>query len=240
MKRVLINIDCGEGFGIYKKDEEELIKNSDLINVACGFHAGDPNIMRETVKIAKKYGVLVGAHPSYPDLNGFGRRSIKMSPYEIENIVIYQIGSLFSFLSVEGLKLNHVKPHGALYNDSIKDENIARAIGKGVMLFDKDLYLIGLSNSKQVEVWESMGLKVLREVYIDRAYNDDGTLVSRGEPNSVISDLNLIEERVKSLIYKGEILSKSGKIIKIHFDTLCLHSDTPNSIEILKLVRKFL
>lgn len=236
MKKILINIDCGESFGVYRKDEEELIKNAHLINVACGFHAGDPDTMRETVKLAKKYGVLVGAHPSYPDLVGFGRRSIKMSPEEIENIVLYQIGALYSFLKAEGLNLNHVKPHGALYNDSVKDEKIAEAIGKGVSLVDKNLYLIGLSGSKQVEVWENMGLKVLKEVYIDRAYNDDGTLVPRSEPNSVISDLNLIEERLKILIEKGEILSINGKPLKLDYDTLCLHSDTPNSLKIMKFI----
>lgn len=238
--KILINIDCGEGFGVYKKDEEELIKNAHLINVACGFHAGDPDTMRETVKLAKKYGVLVGAHPSYPDLVGFGRRSIKMTPEEIENIVLYQIGALYSFLRAEGLNLNHVKPHGALYNDSVKDEKIAEAIGKGVSLFDKNLYLIGLSGSRQVEVWENMGLKVLKEVYIDRAYNDDGTLVPRSKPNSVIYDLNLIEERSRLLIESQEIISINNKRIKMEIETICLHSDTQNSLEILKLLRKSL
>lgn len=240
MKKILINIDCGESFGVYRKDEEELIKNAHLINVACGFHAGDPDTMRETVKLAKKYGVLVGAHPSYPDLVGFGRRSIKMTPEEIENIVLYQIGSLYSFLKAEGLNLNHVKPHGALYNDSVKDEKIAEAIGKGVFLFDKNLYLIGLSGSKQVEFWENMGLKVLKEVYIDRAYNDDGTLVPRSKPNSVIYDLNLIEGRLKLLIESQEIISINNKRIKVEIETICLHSDTQNSLEILKLLRKSL
>lgn len=240
MMKILINIDCGESFGVYRKDDEELIKNAHLINVACGFHAGDPDTMRETIKLAKKYGVLVGAHPSYPDLVGFGRRSIKMTPEEIENIVLYQIGSLYSFLKAEGLNLNHVKPHGALYNDSVKDEKIAEAIGKGVSLFDKNLYLIGLSGSKQVEVWENMGLKVLKEVYIDRAYNDDGTLVPRSKPNSVIYDLNLIEGRLKLLIESQEIISINNKRIKMEIETICLHSDTQNSLEILKLLRKSL
>lgn len=240
MRKILINIDCGEGFGVYKKDEEELIKNADLINVACGFHAGDPDTIRETIRIAKKYSVLIGAHPSYQDLVGFGRRSIKMSPKEIENIVLYQIGALYSFLKAEGLNLNHVKPHGALYNDSIKEEKIAEAIGKAVYLFDKNLYLIGLANSKQIEIWKIMNLNVLNEVYIDRAYNDDGTLVSRSEPNSVINDLNLIEERLKILLESKEIVTINKKRIKLEIDTICLHSDTPNSLEILKLLRKYL
>lgn len=240
MKKILINIDCGESFGIYKKDEEELIKNADLINVACGFHAGDPDTIRETIKIAKKYGVLVGAHPSYPDLVGFGRRSIKMTPQEIENIILYQIGALYSFLKAESLNLNHVKPHGALFNDSIKDEKIAEAIGKAISLFDKNLYLIGLSTSKQIEVWERMDLKVLNEVYIDRAYNDDGTLIPRSEPNSVITDLNLIEDRLKKILDSQEIITINKRRVKLKIDTICIHSDTPNSIEILKLLRKYL
>ncbi|MCX8095456.1 MAG: LamB/YcsF family protein [Caldisericia bacterium] len=241
MRKILINIDCGEGFGIYRNEfEEELIKNADLVNIACGFHAGDPDIMRETVKIAKKYNVLVGAHPSYPDLVGFGRRSIKMTPQEIENLVLYQIGALYSILKIEKLCLNHVKPHGALYNDSVKDPKIAEAIGRAVSLFDNNLYLIGLSGSKQVEIWKNMGLKVLNEVYIDRAYNDDGTLVPRSEPHSVISDLKIIEERLINLIKKGEILSINGNSIKLKCETLCLHSDTPHSLEIIKLVRNLL
>ncbi|MDI6860934.1 MAG: 5-oxoprolinase subunit PxpA [Caldisericia bacterium] len=240
MKKILINIDCGESFGIYKKDEEELIKNADLINVACGFHAGDPDTIRETIKIAKKYDVLVGAHPSYPDLVGFGRRSIKMTPQEIENIILYQIGALYSFLKAESLNLNHVKPHGALFNDSVKEEKIAEAIGKAISLFDKNLYLIGLSTSKQIEVWEMMDLKVLNEVYIDRAYNDDGTLIPRSEPNSVITDLNLIEDRLKNILDSQEIITINKRRVKLKIDTICVHSDTPNSIEILKLLRKYL
>lgn len=240
MKRILINIDCGENFSIYKNpNEEELIKYGDLINIACGFHSGDPNSIRETVKIVKKYNKLPGAHPSYQDLVGFGRRSMKLTQKEIENIIIYQLGALSGFLKVEGLALNHVKAHGALYNDSIKDEKVAEAIGNGVFLFDRNLFLIGLSNSKQVEIWKEMGLKVLGEVYIDRGYNDNGTLVPRSEKGSVIDDLNLIEKRIKDLLKYGEIESINGKKIKIPFETICLHSDTPNSIEILKLIRNY-
>lgn len=241
MKKILINIDTGEGFGIYKiPNEEILIKNSDLINVACGMHAGDPDTIRNSVKIAKKYNVLVGAHPSYPDLIGFGRRSMKLSLTEIENLIIYQLGALYGFLKVEGLSLNHVKPHGALYNDSVFDENIAEAIGKGVYLFDKNLKMIGLSMSKQIKVWKSMGLEVLNEVFIDRAYNNDGTLTPRSVDHSVISDLKLIEERVKNLIEYGEITSINGKRIKVDCDTICIHSDTQNSEKIIEKVREIL
>lgn len=241
MKKILINIDCGEGFGIYKNpNEEELIKNSDLINVACGFHAGDPDKMREVVQLAKKYGVLIGTHPSYLDLIGFGRRSMKLSFKEIENIIIYQIGALYGFLKAEGLTLNHVKPHGALYNDSIKDENIAEAIGKGVILFDKNIKMIGLSMSNQVKVWKSMGLEVLNEVFIDREYNDDGTLLPRTNPNAVITDLIKIENRVKLLAKEGKIISISNKSLMVDCDTICIHSDTSHSEKILKVVKKVL
>lgn len=241
MKKILINIDCGEGFGIYKNpNEEKLIKNSDLINVACGFHAGDPDKMREVVGVAKKYGVLVGAHPSYLDLIGFGRRSMKLSFKEIENIIIYQIGALSGFLKTEGLILNHVKPHGALYNDSIKDEKIAEAIGSGVMAFDKRLKMIGLSNSKQVKIWKNMGLEVLNEVFIDREYNDDGTLLPRTNPNAVINDLIKIENRVKLLAKESKIISIYNKSLKVECDTICIHSDTPNSEKILNVVKNIL
>ncbi len=241
MKKILINIDSGENFSIYKNpNEEELIKESDLINIACGFHSGDPDNLRETVKIIKIYGKIPGAHPSYPDLFGFGRRSMKLTPFEIENIIIYQLGALSGILKVEGLSLNHVKPHGALYNDSVKDELVAEAIGRGVYLFDKNLKMIGLSCSKQVEVWKKIGLQVLNEVYIDRAYNDDGTLVPREKGGSVITDLNLIEDRIKILLKSQEIITISGNRIKLEIDTICLHSDTPNSLEILKILRKYL
>ncbi|MGB9749470.1 MAG: 5-oxoprolinase subunit PxpA [Caldisericia bacterium] len=241
MKKILINIDSGENFSIYRNPiEEELIKDSDLINIACGFHSGDPDNLRETVKIIKKYGKIPGAHPSYPDLFGFGRRSMKLSYSEIENIIIYQLGALSGFLKVEGITLNHVKPHGALYNDSVKDEVVTEAIGRGVFLFDKNLKMIGLSLSKQVEIWKKMGLQVLNEVYIDRAYNVDGTLVSREKIGSVITDLNLIEERIKNLLKSKEIITISGNRIKLEIDTICLHSDTPNSLEILKILRRYL
>jgi len=241
MKKILINIDSGENFSIYKNpNEEELIKNCDLINIACGFHSGDPDNLRETVKLVKNYGKLAGAHPSYPDLLGFGRRSMKLSPSEIENIIIYQLGALSGFLKVEGLFLNHVKPHGALFNDSVKDEKIAEAIGRGVFLFDKNLKMIGLSGSNQVKIWESMGLKVLNEVYIDRAYSDDRTLVPRSKNGSVINDLNLIEDRIKTLLKSQEIITISGNRIILEIDTICLHSDTPNALKILKLLRKYL
>lgn len=241
MKKILINIDSGENFSIYKNPvEEELIKNCDLINIACGFHSGDPDNLKETVKLVKKYGKPAGAHPSYPDLLGFGRRSMKLSPSEIENIIIYQLGTLSGFLKVEGLFLNHVKPHGALYNDSVKDEIITEAIGRGVLLFDKNLKMIGLSGSNQVKIWESMGLQVLNEVYIDRAYSDDGTLVPRSKNGSVITDLNLIEDRIKTLLKSQKIITISGNRIILEIDTICLHSDTPNALKILKLLRKYL
>ncbi len=237
MKKILINIDCGEGFGIYKnKYEEELIKNADLINIACGFHAGDPEILREVVKLAKKNNVLVGAHPSYPDLVGFGRRSIKMTPGEIENMIIYQLGVVYAFLKVENMVLYHVKPHGALYNDSVNDEKIAEAIGKGVLLFDKNLYLVGLSSSKQIDVWENMGLKVLKEVFLDRAYFSNGTLVPRNKKDSIIFDLEKIKKRVENLKV-GKLDTIDGILINIDFDTICIHSDTPNSYLILKLAK---
>ena len=238
-KEIDINADMGESFGHYKLGhDEELIKYVTSINVACGLHGGDPNVIRKTVSLAKKYKVKVGAHPSYPDLQGFGRRSMKMSPDEITNFIIYQLGVVSAFLKVEGLKLSHIKPHGALYNDAAKDEKIAIAIGNAVLLFEKTLPIVGLAKSKAIKVWKDMGLNVKEEVFADRNYNDNGTLVSRTEKDAVIKDPKLIAERVYDMVYKGKITSKYGKIIDVSFDTICIHGDTEDAVLIAKKIKE--
>ena len=240
-KFIGINSDVGESFGRYKLGfDEELMKYVTSINIACGLHAGDPMVMRKTVFLAKENRVKVGAHPSYPDLQGFGRRSIEMSEEEVENFVLYQIGALSAFLKIYNLHLHHIKPHGALYNDAIKKPLIAKAIGKAVLLFDKNVKIYGLSGSKAVEVWKDMGLDVFEEVFADRNILDNGLLVPRREPNAVVHDTEIIRDRITSLIRYGEMESINGKRIKLNFDTICVHGDTPNALNIAKTVREVL
>lgn len=240
MKRIIdINSDVGESFGRYRLgNDEELMTYVTSINVACGLHAGDPLVMRKTVLVAKERGVKIGAHPSYPDLQGFGRRSMNMNSEEIENFVLYQIGALSAFLKVYNIPLNHVKPHGALYNDAMKSEVVAEAIGRAIILFDRDVKLYGLSKSKGIQVWKDMGLKIFEEVFADRNLMDDGSLVPRGEQNAVIHDISLIRERIRSLVVHGKMKSISGKQIELKPDTVCVHGDTPNAVEIAKVVRE--
>ncbi len=237
--RIDINADMGESFGNYQiGNDEELIKYITSCNIACGAHGGDPMVMRKTVALAKKYNVNIGAHPSYPDLQGFGRRSLKMKPKEITNFIIYQLGALSGFLKVEGVKLSHVKPHGALYNDATKNREVAEAIGKAILLFNRDLSIVGLSNSLAIKVWKDMGLNVKEEVFADRNYKDDGTLIPRTEKEAVITDPEKIAERVYIMATRKEIESISGTKIRVTFDTICIHGDTKNAVDIARKIKE--
>ncbi len=239
MYKIDINADMGESFGNYKLgNDEELIKYVTSINVACGLHAGDPNVMRKTIISAKRYGVKVGAHPSYPDLQGFGRRSIKMKKEELINFIIYQLGALSGFLKAEGMSLSHVKPHGALYNDAVKNIEIAEAVGEAILLFDKELPLFGLARSNAIDIWREMGLNVKEEVFADRNYKDDGTLVPRKEVNAVIDDPDIIAERVAFMVKKKKIKTVTGKFIPVSFDTICIHGDTKNAVVSAKRIKE--
>ncbi len=239
MFKIDINADMGEGFGHYKiGNDEELIKYVTSINVACGFHAGDPNVMRETIRLAKKYGVNVGAHPSYPDLQGFGRRSMKMRKEELINFIIYQLGALSGFLKIENMSLSHIKPHGALYNDAANDKEIALAIGEAVSLFDKNLPIVGLANSPAIKIWKKMGLRVREEVFADRNYKDDGTLVPRSEKNALLKDPEEIAKRVYNMVSERKIKTITGKKISVSFDTICIHGDTKNAPEIVRKIKE--
>ncbi len=239
MHKIDINADMGESFGNYKLgNDEELIKYVTSINVACGLHAGDPNVIRKTIIYAKKYGVKVGAHPSYPDLQGFGRRSIKMKKEELINFIIYQLGALSGFLKVENMHLSHVKPHGALYNDAVKNREVAEAVGEAILLFDKDLPLFGLAKSNAIEIWRKMGLNVKEEIFADRNYKDDGTLIPRKKENAVIDDPNIIAERVAFMAREKKIRTITGKVIPISFDTICIHGDTKNAVTSAKKIKE--
>lgn len=234
--KIDFNCDMGESFGMYKMGfDEEVIKHITSANIACGFHAGDPQWMRHTVKLAEDNGVAVGAHPSFPDLNGFGRRNMNATPDEVRNDVTYQVGALLAFTG--GKKLQHVKPHGAMYNMAVDDESLAQAICQAILDVDPNMVLVALAESRWVKVAEDMGLRVAREIFADRALNSDGTLVPRSKPGSVIHDVNEVVERSVRMVTEGKAVSIDGRVIDVHADSLCLHGDTPGAVEMARAVR---
>lgn len=237
--KVDLNSDLGESFGRYRLGmDEEVMKYITSANVACGWHAGDPLVMRKTVKLAKGLNVAVGAHPGYPDLLGFGRRYMDLTGEEARNYVLYQIGALYAFTKAEGLTLQHVKPHGALYNALVRDEGLARGVLEGIADFDKRLIFVGLSMSKPLEIAEEMGLRAAHEVFADRAYNPDGTLVSRRKPGAVIHEKEVIAERVISMVKDGGVRAINGGWVELKADTICVHGDNPRALEIAAYIRK--
>jgi len=240
-KVVDLNCDMGESFGNYKiGQDDEVIKYITSSNIACGFHAGDPNVMRYTVKLAKKNNVSIGAHPGFPDLQGFGRRKMDISPEEIKNLITYQIGALQAIAKTEGMSLQHVKPHGALYNIIENDKKLGQAVAEAVFKIDKNLILVGLANSEIIDIALKLGLKVAREGFADRVYNSDGTLVKRSIPGSVISDPDLIAQRVVKMINQQKVETIDGKTINLQIDTICLHGDNKNALNVIKAIRKIL
>ncbi|AXX91928.1 hypothetical protein CPU12_06315 [Malaciobacter molluscorum LMG 25693] len=239
-----LNCDMGESFGIWKMGyDEEIMPYIDMANLACGFHASDAVTMNKSVILAKKYNVLIGAHPAYQDLVGFGRRSIRCSLEEIKSIVLYQIGALQGFCKAHGTSISYVKPHGALYNDMMKDENIFKAVLSAISSFDKNIKLMILSGPKN-EIYHHTalfyGINLLYEVFADRNYNEDGTLVSRMNENAVIKDELEVAQRVTTLKDKGYILSVNSQRLFLEADSLCIHGDNEKAFEFIKLLRKAL
>jgi len=234
------NCDMGESFGMYKMGfDEEVIKHISSANIACGFHAGDPMWMRKTVDLAEQHGVGVGAHPSYPDLNGFGRRNMNATPEEVRNDVVYQAGALKAFTSNRNLQ--HVKPHGAMYNQAVDDVDLGKSICEAVLEVDSNIILLALAGSTWIDVAKGMGMRVAREVFADRAVNSDGTLVPRSKKGSVIHDTNEVVERSLRMVTEGKILSVEGDIVEVEADSICLHGDTPGAVDMAKtLKREFL
>ena len=230
------NCDMGESFGVHKLGyDEQVIGFITSANVACGFHAGDPGWMAHTVRIAEENGVAVGAHPSFPDLQGFGRRTMKVEPDEAKNDVKYQVGALQAFTSDK--RLQHVKPHGAMYNQAVNDESLAGAICEAILEIDSNLILLALAGSQWIGVAEHMGVRVAREIFADRALNADGTLVARSVPGSVIHDVNEVAERSVRMVTEGVATAITGEDIEVAADSLCLHGDTPGAVEMVKAVR---
>jgi len=230
-----INCDMGESFGIYNAgNDEEIMPLIDVANVACGFHASDPNHMRKTVELAKKHKVKVGAHPSFPDLQGFGRREMSLSSEEIENLIKYQVGALIGFVGIENIA--HVKPHGALYNKAVKDEVTARAIISAIKSISENLIHVVLAGSLWEKIATELGVKISRETYADRELMSDGTLCPRSVNGSVLEDTKKIVDRTLQMIKTHEVQSFDGGIIKINFDSICLHGDTKGAVQIAKSI----
>ncbi len=234
--RVDFNSDIGESFGSYKMGlDEEVISCISSANIACGFHAGDPGWMRHTVGLAERNSVGIGAHPAFPDLRGFGRRNMVVDPQEVRDDVVYQIGALTAF--TEEKRLQHVKPHGAMYNMAVKDEALARAICEAILEVDQRLILLALSGSRWVEIAEEMGLRVAREVFADRALMPDGSLAPRSEPGAVLHDADQIAERTLRMVTEGTVEAVDGSQVDVVADSICLHGDTPGAVAMARAVR---
>ena len=237
--KIDLNCDLGESFGNYKIGmDEEVIKFISSANIACGFHASDPLVMVKTVSLAKESGVSIGAHPGYPDLVGFGRRNMNVAPEELKAMVQYQIGALNAFCKASGVKMNHVKPHGAMYNMAAKDEKLALAISAGIAEVDDSLILLGLSGSELLKAANQIGLKCANEVFADRAYEEDGSLVARTKAGAVITNEEEVIERVIKMIKEHKVKAITGKEIEIKPDSICVHGDNPKALNFVKVIRE--
>lgn len=238
MYSVDLNCDLGESFGNYKCGlDEEVIPFISSANVACGFHASDPMVMAKTVALSKANNVCVGAHPGYPDLVGFGRRNLNASPAEVKAMVQYQVGALKAFCTAQGVKLCHVKPHGAMYNMAGKDADLAEAICEAIKEIDPELILLGLSGSEMLRAAERIGLKAAKEVFADRAYEEDGSLVARSKPGSMITDEDQAIQRVVKMIKEGKVTAITGKEIEVEAHSVCVHGDGPKALAFVEKIR---
>jgi 5-oxoprolinase (ATP-hydrolysing) subunit A len=242
MKTIDLNCDLGESFGPWEMGHDaEMIDLATSVNIACGFHAGDADIMRKTVELAKARGVSVGAHPGYRDLHGFGRRPVPgLKSSEIENLVAYQIGALQAIATAAGHKVTHVKAHGALSNVACEDDMTAQAIANAIKAVDPSLIFVVLANSKLVKAGERANLPMAHEVFADRTYEDDGNLVSRKKPGALLHDAKGIAERVVRMVQDGAVVSVTGKVIKMRIDTVCIHGDNPAAVDIARGLLKAL
>ena len=232
-----LNCDLGESFGNYSLGNDAAIMPFiTSANIACGFHAGDPLVMQNTIRLAKQHGVAIGAHPGWPDLQGFGRREMNVSPAEAEALVLYQIGALAAFAKAEGVELRHVKPHGELYNQAATDAALAEAVARAVKRFSVDLVLVGLAGSGLLDAGRAIGLRVAGEAFPDRGYNPDGTLMSRKLPGALLTDPQEVADNALRLAREG---IRFGERV-VFPDTLCLHGDHPHSVENARLVHRAL
>jgi 5-oxoprolinase (ATP-hydrolysing) subunit A len=240
--RIDMNSDVGESFGVYKLGlDEEVIPHITSANIACGFHAGDPGVMRRTVALAKQYDVEVGAHPGFPDLVGFGRRNVDATLEEIQDYIVYQTGALQAFARSQGLRLQHVKPHGSLYNMAVANPKIWEAIAESMAKVDREIILIVLASSKReslLEIGKRYGVRIAFEAFPDRAYNKDGSLVSRREKGAVIHDHEMVAKRALKMVLEGKVVAMDGTEVELKAETLCVHGDNPAAVEMVKKIRQ--
>jgi UPF0271 protein len=237
MKMIDLNCDLGEAFGNYAMpNDEKLMDYITSANIACGFHAGDPDVMQRTVALALKKGVAIGAHPGLPDLQGFGRREMKITPNEAYQLTLYQIGALSAFVKAAGGKLHHVKAHGALYNMAAKDSTLAKAIVQAVYDFDRGLILYALAGSKMIAEAEKAGIVTASEVFADRSYQDDGLLTPRSANNALITNEDAAVNQVLGFALKQEVNSANGNRIAVRAETVCLHGDGEHAVAFAKLI----
>lgn len=238
MPIVDLNSDLGESFGAYKiGNDAEILKTVTSANVACGFHAGDPQVMYRTVKTALECGCAIGAHPGMPDLVGFGRRKMDITAEEAYTIVIYQIGALQGFAKTFGATLQHVKPHGALYNMAAGNTMLAEAIANAIYDIDPTLILFGLAGSELIKAGDVIGLKTASEVFADRSYQEDGSLTPRSLPGAMITDEEQSMAQVLRMVKEGVVTTLSGKEIEVKADTICVHGDGPKALAFTQKIR---
>lgn len=241
MHRIDLNCDMGEGYGIYSIGcDEAIMPYVTSVNIACGFHAGEPAIMRRTVQLALEHGVAIGAHPGLPDRLGFGRRQMAITPQEAYDMVVYQIGALWGFARALGGRLQHVKPHGALYHMASTDAGLARAIACAVQQVDEELILFGLADSELVKAGQQLGLRVATEGFADRRYEADGTLSPRHLPDALISSVAEAATQVKQMVLDGKVTARGGESVPVHVDTICLHGDSPHALSFARELRQVL
>ena len=236
-----LNGDVGESFGAYEIGHDAaLIPILTSVNIACGFHAGDPGVMRATVALAREHGTAVGAHPGFPDLVGFGRREMKATPREVEDLVAYQIGALAGIAAAQGVRLTHVKPHGALYNMAARDMDLADAIARAIATVDSSLKLFGLPGSRSLEAAQRRHVRAVSEAFADRAYRRDGSLMPRHEHGAVIHDEEVVVSRAISIARERTVIADDGTLVPLDVQTICVHGDTPGAAVLASRIRKAL
>jgi len=239
MRTVDLNCDMGESFGAWKMgNDAALMDHVTSVNIACGFHAGDPSTIRHTVQTAIQKKVAIGAHPGYPDLQGFGRRNMSIASEEVYDLVLYQVAALKGVCESLGGRLHHVKPHGALYNQAAKSQELAAAIASAVKDIDGSLIFYGGAGTSLITEAEKISLKTGSEVFADRTYQADGSLTPRRLANALISDTNVAVEQARRMVESGEVVSLDGHVVAVKAETICIHGDGPNAIEFASALRQ--
>lgn len=234
-----LNCDLGESFGAYRiGNDEQMLPLVSSANIACGFHAGDPSVMRHTVRLCLEHNVSIGAHPGLPDLVGFGRRNMAVSAQEVYDMVVYQMGALQAFVQAEGGLLHHLKPHGALYNMAATDAKLAEAIAEAVYKVYPQAILYGLAGSELIKAGIRLGLQTANEVFADRTYQHDGTLTPRQQTDALIINPDEASNQVLRMVQQGKVLSQQGTEVTIQADTVCLHGDGPHALEFARSIRE--